>query len=246
MADSVDDISAAGGSGLDVLDHDDSDMNARTFDLAATEAFAGVQLRKLLLNPISAAFYLFMLAPFAEEWLLQHRCMPIIVCAALIAFSLLVVHLFTRHKLLVNTHHKLLDEHNIAKLLSWNMIRHLSAYTNVDTLALLKAAVASERSLFILGLMGVDRASVLKHYTDGGETHVISECLQWGLDACKELKSSEVLNVGQSYTIKDLMRRSVVYSDNTAAQILFDYFPEEFLSKIMQALGISITRYDAL
>lgn len=56
------------------------------------------------------------------------------------------------------------------------------------------------------------------------------------------IKSEEVLNAGQSYTVKDLMRRSIVYSDNTAAQILFDYFPEEFLSKIMQALGIQITR----
>jgi beta-lactamase class A len=58
------------------------------------------------------------------------------------------------------------------------------------------------------------------------------------------VRSTDVLQVGQLYTIKDLMRRSVVYSDNTAAQILFDYFPEEFLSKIMQALGISITRPD--
>lgn len=56
------------------------------------------------------------------------------------------------------------------------------------------------------------------------------------------IKTSEVLSLGQSYTIKDLMRRSVVYSDNTAAQILYDYFPDEFLTKIMEALGISITR----
>lgn len=58
------------------------------------------------------------------------------------------------------------------------------------------------------------------------------------------IKSDEILQVGQSYTIKDLMRRSVVYSDNTASQILFEYFPDEFLSRIMQALGIQITRPD--
>lgn len=56
------------------------------------------------------------------------------------------------------------------------------------------------------------------------------------------IKSDEILNTGQSYTVKELMKRSVVYSDNTAAQMLFDYFPEEFLSKIMQALGIQITK----
>lgn len=58
------------------------------------------------------------------------------------------------------------------------------------------------------------------------------------------IQSGEMLKVGESYTVKDLMYRSVVYSDNTAAQILFDYFPEEFLSKIMQALGIQIKRPD--
>lgn len=58
------------------------------------------------------------------------------------------------------------------------------------------------------------------------------------------IKADEVLQVGENYTIKDLMMRSVVYSDNTAAQMLFDFFPDEFLSKIMQALGIQITRPD--
>lgn len=80
------------------------------------------------------------------------------------------------------------------------------------------------------------------------EPKVLEQTIEYtgtpNLYANQVVKSSEVLNVGQSYTIKDLMRRSVVYSDNTAAQILFDYFPEEFLSKIMQALGISITRPD--
>jgi beta-lactamase class A len=52
----------------------------------------------------------------------------------------------------------------------------------------------------------------------------------------------EMLEVGKSYTVRDLMKRAVVYSDNTAAQILFDYYPPEFLDRIIQALGIEFVR----
>ncbi len=48
--------------------------------------------------------------------------------------------------------------------------------------------------------------------------------------------------IGQFYKIRDLLYRSVVYSDNTAAQILFDYYPEGYMDRILQALGIQITK----
>jgi len=53
---------------------------------------------------------------------------------------------------------------------------------------------------------------------------------------------SNKLQKGETYTIKDLMNRAVIYSDNTAAQILLDYFPEGFLDRIMQALGVQIVK----
>jgi hypothetical protein len=56
------------------------------------------------------------------------------------------------------------------------------------------------------------------------------------------IQVSDKMIVGQSYKIKDLLRRSVVYSDNSAAQMLFDYYPEEYMDRILQALGIQITR----
>lgn len=53
---------------------------------------------------------------------------------------------------------------------------------------------------------------------------------------------SNKLKKGETYTIKDLMNRAVIYSDNTAAQILLDYYPEGFLDRIMQALGVQIVK----
>lgn len=54
------------------------------------------------------------------------------------------------------------------------------------------------------------------------------------------IQPDEKLKVGTAYTVRELMRRAVVYSDNTAAQLLFDYYPEEFLDRILQALGIEL------
>ncbi|KND48324.1 MAG: b-lactamase [Parcubacteria bacterium C7867-003] len=58
------------------------------------------------------------------------------------------------------------------------------------------------------------------------------------------IKSEKILVAGESYTIKELMTRAIVYSDNTASQILFDYYPQDFLDRILQALGIQHTRPD--
>lgn len=202
-------------------------MNARTFHLPATDAFAGVQLRKLTLSPISGLLYIFLLLPFVEVLLVHEWETPILVGGSLLLFTLLVIHLFSKEKLLVNQDHPLLETQNIAELLSWNMVRHLSAYRSIDALALLKASTASSRSLFILGQIGIDRDMVLKHYLAGGETHDFQECLQWGLDACKELKTTVLDSTAVLYAF---------FEHSTALHTLLDKADLSFqdLGKIMQ------------
>lgn len=56
------------------------------------------------------------------------------------------------------------------------------------------------------------------------------------------IKPDQILEVKKSYTVQELMRRAVVYSDNTAAQLLYDYYPPEFIDRIVQALGIEFVR----
>lgn len=55
-------------------------------------------------------------------------------------------------------------------------------------------------------------------------------------------KVGNQLILGQSYSIRDLIYRSIAYSDNTASQILFDFYPKEYMDRILQALGIQMTR----
>jgi ATP-dependent Clp protease ATP-binding subunit ClpC len=202
-------------------------MNGCTFDLAATDPFAGVQLRKLLLNPVSVLLYLFMLLPFVEELLLYEAATPILLASGLLAFGLVIVHLFTKRKLLVNRHNPRLDAQNVAELLSWHMVRHLSAYPTWDALSLLKASTVSQRSLFILGQIGIDRDVVLKHYLAGGEKHAFDECLQWSVDAARELKVDFIDSTAVLYAF---------FEHSTALHKLLDEADLSFqdLGKIMQ------------
>ncbi len=48
------------------------------------------------------------------------------------------------------------------------------------------------------------------------------------------------LKKGQSYSIKELMKRSVAQSDNTASEILYQSYPEGFFDRILNALGLQI------
>ncbi len=56
------------------------------------------------------------------------------------------------------------------------------------------------------------------------------------------IKPEKELTIGVSYSVLELMKRSIIYSDNTASQLLYDYYPVEFIDRIMQALGIQITK----
>ena len=62
------------------------------------------------------------------------------------------------------------------------------------------------------------------------------------LYAEQEIKPAQVLTVGQSYSVRELIRRAIVYSDNTAAQILFNYYPPGFIDRVIQTLGLEFVR----
>lgn len=56
------------------------------------------------------------------------------------------------------------------------------------------------------------------------------------------IKVSEELKIGQSYTIEELMKRSIIYSDNTAAQMIADSLSPGFFDLILKALGIQYVK----
>jgi hypothetical protein len=65
---------------------------------------------------------------------------------------------------------------------------------------------------------------------------------KFDMNGSQIIKSEKPLARGDSYTVLELMRRAVIDSDNTSAQLLYDYYPQDFMDRIMQALGIQMTR----
>jgi len=54
------------------------------------------------------------------------------------------------------------------------------------------------------------------------------------------IKPIEKLENGKSYSVKELMQRAVIYSDNSAAKLLFDFYPKSFVDRILSALGLQL------
>lgn len=54
------------------------------------------------------------------------------------------------------------------------------------------------------------------------------------------IKPAEELEPGKEYTARELMKRALKYSDNNAAQSLYNYYPRYFMDRILQALGLQM------
>lgn len=56
------------------------------------------------------------------------------------------------------------------------------------------------------------------------------------------IQPKEKLVEGGTYSYKELIERSLIYSDNTAAEILLEQVPVAFFDKILVALGLQVVR----
>lgn len=56
----------------------------------------------------------------------------------------------------------------------------------------------------------------------------------------QSFKLGDQLVIGQRYSLRELMRRSIVFSDNTAAELLDKAYPVGFFDMIMKALGVQV------
>ncbi len=62
----------------------------------------------------------------------------------------------------------------------------------------------------------------------------------------QNIKPEKILEVGSNYSMKELIYNSLVYSDNTAAQILFDNLPNQFIDRILSALSLQFTKPEGI
>ncbi len=60
------------------------------------------------------------------------------------------------------------------------------------------------------------------------------------LYAEQNIPVSDEIKIGQKYTLRDLIKRSIIYSDNTTAQLLSDFYAPGYFDLILNALGVKL------
>ncbi len=56
----------------------------------------------------------------------------------------------------------------------------------------------------------------------------------------QNVKHDKMLKIGNSYTIEQLIEYMIVYSDNDAKELLFNFIGEDFLTHVMMDMGINL------
>ncbi len=141
---------------------------------------------------------LLLLAPFATEELLKQNPVPLAVMAGVIVWCLHVIEIFRRVKLETNGDADA-SVQNIAELLSYHMTLHLSTKEAATSKSLLLAAAESQRGLFVLHHIGIDVSDIESALLKTPITEPLETCLQWGLDAMKDLGTRRLDSTAMIY-----------------------------------------------
>ncbi len=161
-------------------------MEFTSFTIGTTHAYLAVRLKRIFLSPLSGLCYMLMLAPFlTEEFVRGIPPTSLLIAAAILVGFIWIVHRLRTH--LADHDLPIENSANLADALSYHMVQHLSNKNGVTATTLLEAATESERGLFVLHQIGIERTDMLKAWNEHPEHVSIETCLQWGLKARTEL-----------------------------------------------------------
>ncbi len=166
-------------------------MKDRVFDLRHTYGTMALRIRKVVFGLFAGVIGLLIVLVFLSEEILQRNPLPLLVAVSLIFWSGLVIELFRRYKLKkINSCE--IEPENIAELLSYHMVLHLSAKNSVTPQTMLEAATESERGLFVLHCIGIERQDILAAMQKAPSEIPLETCLEWCLSAMSELETEQL------------------------------------------------------
>lgn len=172
-------------------------MTDRILDLRQTKAYLAVRLRSLFFRPISLAIYALVIVPFAVPAALHGRFEPLLVAVCLVLGFLWVLRRFTawlsRNDLTIDTGTNLADE------LSYHMVEHWCAKTELTPSTMLEAATESVRGVFVLHQIGIEGAELLRAWKEHPELVNLDQCLMWGAKARDDLKIPKIDSTATIY-----------------------------------------------
>lgn len=173
-------------------------MEFATFVIGSTNAYLAVRLKRVFLSPVSAVIFILILSPFlTTEIIRQEPPMPIIVLTAVILGFLWIVQRLRMH--LTRNDAPCKENANLADALSYHIIQHLSSKDGVTPSSLLEAATESNRGLFVLHQIGLERSDILKAWNEHPEHVSLETCLRWALDARRELQTPRIDSTAMIY-----------------------------------------------
>ncbi|MSR68135.1 ATP-dependent Clp protease ATP-binding subunit [Candidatus Peribacteria bacterium] len=166
------------------------------FDIRHTRAYAALVVRKVVFGLYAVIVVMLALLPLLKEENITQNPLPLLTATALLVWIAFVIESFRRRKLKKSTP----NEHpeNIAELLSYHMVLHLSRKTTVSAETLLEAATESRRGLFVLQHIGIERSDILAALLKSSEIP-LEACLDWCRHSMNELKTTRLDSTATIY-----------------------------------------------
>lgn len=161
-------------------------MSSLHFDIGRTQAYLSVQLQSRLLRPISIALYALVLSPFIRMTMMQDNATPLLIASGILAGALWVAWqyiLWLRHNDMPDA-----TTDNIADHLSYHMVQHWSTKNDFTPETMLAAATESDRGMFVLHQIGIERADIFRVWSEQKNTMDLDACLRWCLQAREALQ----------------------------------------------------------
>ncbi|OGJ66765.1 hypothetical protein A3A67_03885 [Candidatus Peribacteria bacterium RIFCSPLOWO2_01_FULL_51_18] len=135
-------------------------MSLTFHEIRQTPAYLAVRLNKIFFSRLSVLLYLFLIAPLLANEAFKQDSKPLALAGVLILGWLWILHRFIEDKLSVPPKEN--QNLSFARRLSYHMVQHLSAKTEISPIALLEAAMESDRGLFVLHQIDLGQEAILE------------------------------------------------------------------------------------
>ncbi len=173
-------------------------MTSATFNLRHTNAYRSLQIRKVVVGlSVAVALIILYFSAFEEKLLLENP-LPFIISVTLLGWITWALDLFRRKKL-KNSICTLEKPENLAELLSYHMVQHLSTKPEVTAHAMIEAAMESQWGIFVLHSINIERDDVLAALLHSPADWTLEECIGWCKQAMHDLETTHLDSTATIY-----------------------------------------------
>lgn len=172
-------------------------MKLASFDLRQTNAYKAVMLRRIFMGPVALVIDAFLLIGILLLELKGKDSSILFSLTCVLVFLGWITYRLQRH-LRKNRSVVALPE-NIAEALSYHMIEHWMNKPAVTPITMLESATESERGMFVLHQMGIERDAVLSAWSKHPAIETLETCFGWVLQAKEELHTTTLDSTATIY-----------------------------------------------